>query len=239
MDANPRFGIYVISVDRWERGVITGKNLLHYRYVVRKSQEAKYRECGFGDVLAVEDSLINSYGKVFNWLVDNAEEEVIAIIDDDIDHFVYRKESNEPITDPEVAESELTRLAQLTYDLGLGLCCGSPNGNIYSFRGEFGWTGIPGAWKIVNRTKIKARMDPSVGRNMDIDYVMQENLKNRVVLYQRYLTSKEYRDEKTNTTGTVVSKSDIEAGLNNMKSRWGKYFRYVRKRNLPKIHIKR
>ena len=45
MDANPRFGIYVISVDRWERGVITGKNLLHYRYVVRKSQEIGRASC--------------------------------------------------------------------------------------------------------------------------------------------------------------------------------------------------
>ena len=239
MGNDARFGIYIISVGRWARGVITGKNLIDYRYVVRKSQEAKYRENGFGDVLAVEDTLINSYGKVFNWLVDNAEEEVIAIIDDDIDHFVYRKEDLTDIKDPEIVQSELTRLAQIIFDLNIGLCCGTPNGNVYSFNGEFAWTGIPGAWKIVNRTAIKARMDPSIGRNMDIDYVMQENLKNRIVLHERYLTSREYRDEITNTTGTVVSHSEIDTGLERMELRWGKYFKYIQKRNLPVVRIKR
>lgn len=239
MEDEGKLGIYIISAGRWGRGVITGKNLMEYRYVVRKSQEQMYRNNGFGDVLAVEDDKINSYGKVFNYLVENAEEDVIAIIDDDIDHFVYRKEKLEDITDPEIVQSEFVRLAQIIYDLDIGLCAGTPNSNIYSFNGEFAWTGIPGAWKIVNRKKIKAKIDPTIGRNMDIDYLMQENLYNRIVLHERYFTSKEYRDEITNTTGTVVSKTDIDVGLEKMELKWGKYFKYVKKRNLPVVRIKR
>lgn len=240
MDAeNGTFAVYVISVGRWARGVVTGKNLVSYRYVVRKSQEEQYRSNGFGDVLAVEDELINSYGKVFNYLVENAKEDVIAIVDDDIDHFVYRTDKLEDITDPEIVQAELMRLGQIIFDLNIGLCAGTPNGNIYSFNGEFAWSGIPGAWKVVNRRCIKARMDPSIGRNMDIDYVMQENLYNRIVLHERYLTSKEHRDEMTNTTGTVVSKNDIDVGLEKMELKWGKYFKYIKSRNLPVVRIKR
>ena len=236
---NPRFGIYIISYGRWERGIITGKNFVNYRYVVRKSQEQQYRDHGFGDVWAIEDSEINSYGKVFNYLVDNAPEDVIAIVDDDIDHFAYRFEKLTDIEDPEIVESEFTRLAQILYDLKLGLCTGTPNQNIYTFNGEFTWTGIPGAWKIINRKCLKARMDPSIGRNMDIDFVMQENLFNRVILHERYLATINYTDALTNTTGTIVSRKDIDVGLEKMQLKWGKYFFYNEKRKFPVVRIKR
>lgn len=239
MADNPTFGVYIITCNRWKRGVVTAKNFTDYHHVVRQSQAKIYEENGFENVLPFEDSLINSYTKVFNYLVDNVEDDVIAIVDDDIDHFIYRTKDIEDIMDPELVQAEFLRLAQMTYDLNIGLCSGTPNGNIHSFRSEFMWTGIPGAWKIVNRHAIKARMDPTIDRNVDIDYVMQENLLNRIILHERYLTSKEFRDSMTNTTGSLYTKNNIDASLERMELKWGKYFRYDKGRNLPLIRIKR
>ena len=233
------FKVYIISARRYSRGMITAKNFIDYCHVVRESEKEMYIKHGFNNVIAFPDEDINRYSKVFNYLVDNAPEDVIAIVDDDIDYFQYRNPFSKKIKDPEIVQSEFERLAQMIYDLDLGLAFGTPNASPYMYTGEFSWSGIPGAWKIVNRKHIKAKMDSAVYRNVDIDYVLQEVLKNRICLCARYLCAKGKRDKITNATGSVYSKSDIDNSIDEMKIRWGKYFQYNEKKNVPKIIARR
>ncbi len=239
MGADFTFQVYIISSSRYSRGPITAKNFLNYKHVVRKSQENAYLENGFENVISFTDELINSYTKVFNYLVDHAPEDVIAIVDDDIDFFKYRTDKIEKIKSAEIVQSEFERLGQIIYDLELGLAFGPPNSIPYNYTSEFSWLGIPGAWKIINRDKIKARMDAQIDRNVDIDHVLQEVLLNRVCIDAKYLCDEAYKDKITRSSGSLYSRNSIESSIDQMKLRWGKYFRYDAKKNVPYILVSR
>ena len=233
------FQVYIISSSRYSRGPITARNFLNYKHVVRRSQEKDYLQNGFDNVISFPDELINSYTKVFNYLSNSAQEDVIAIVDDDIDYFKYRTDKIERIKSSEIVQAEFERLAQIIYDLDIGLAFGPPNSIPYNYTSEFSWFGIPGAWKIVNRSKIKAAMDPQIDRNVDIDYVLQEVLLNRVCIDARYLCGEGYKDEITRSSGSVYSINSIENSIAQMKLRWGKYFTYDAKKNVPRILVSR
>ena len=127
----------------------------------------------------------------------------------------------------------------MIYDLDIGLSFGSPNNSPYVYNQEFCWYGIPGAFKIINRKVIKARMDSTVYRNVDIDYVLQEVLVNRICLDAKWFCIKGYRDKDTNKTGSVYTKKNIENSIDKMKIKWGRHFQYDEKKNVPKIFVKR
>ncbi len=233
------FGVYIPSYGRARRGVVTGKWFENPHYVVRKSQKNEYKKAGFPNIIAVDDDEIDDYAPVFNWIVDNAKEDVVAIVDDDVKNFMYRLEYNYQIEDMETCQAEFERLAQLIWDLDLGLAFGTATPTPYGYTSEIGWFGIPGAFKVVNRKKIKSRMDPDIPRAQDIDYVLQELLNNRVCLCARWLVDTPYEDKETNTSGSRYNQADIETSTAIMKSRWGKYFRYNEEKNTPIITIER
>ena len=89
--SEPTFGIYIPSYKRAK--TCTAHRFLQYgTYIVRASEEAEYREAlkdvaDHIQVWPVEDELICGLTEVNQWLIDNAPEDVIAILDDDIHHF--------------------------------------------------------------------------------------------------------------------------------------------------------
>lgn len=234
-----KFQVYIISSSRYERGMVTAKNFVDYKHVVRDSQKQLYIDHGFENVISFPDEDINAYSKVFNYLIEHAPEDVIAIVDDDIDHFKYRTNVTSKITDPEIVQAEFERLGQMIFDLGIGLAIGSPTSIPYNYTSEFSWFGIPGAWKIVNTKKCKARMDPEIYRNVDIDFVLQEVLMNRIVLDSKYLCSEGFIDKSTTTSGSVYSKKNIDDSIEMMELKWGRYFKYNAKNAVPMILVER
>ena len=233
------FGVYIPTCGRYGRGMITGKLFESPKHVVRKSEEQAYADAGFVNIVAVEDKEIAGYAPVYNWIVDNAEEDVIVICDDDVKNFIYRTDTNVPITDVETCQAEFERLGQLIWDLDLGIAFGSATPTPYVYTSEFGWYGIPGAFKVVNRRCVKARMDTLLQRNTDIDYVLQELLKNRVCLNAKYLCDNPFEDDTTNTSGSKYNPTAIAASVEMMESRWGRHFSYNSKKNVPMIHVER
>ena len=233
------FGVYIPTTKRYSRGVITGKWFLEPKHVVRESEKKLYEDAGFQNIIAVEDTLICSYSKVYNWIVKNAEEDVVVIADDDVKAFVYMLDYNYPIPDALTCQAEFERLGQLLLDLNIGLAFGPATPTPYNYTAEFRWSGIPGAFKVVNRKAIKAKMDTMLYRNTDIDYVLQELLKNRICLNANYLVDNPVEDDITNTTGANYNVAGINASVEIMKSRWGMYFSYNSKKNVPRIQVKR
>lgn len=232
------FRVYIISAGRASRGPITAKNFLVYTHIVRKSQESQYIEHGFSNVVGVEDEKINSYDKVFNYIVENAKEDVVAIVDDDIDYFQYRRDETYTIDSAETVQAEFERLAQIVFDLDIGLAFNSPNGSPFKYTREFAFSGMPSACKIVNRRVIKAKMNNNIIRNIDVDYVLQELLVNRICLNPKYIVLKEHPvDKLTRVTGTICSYDDINNSLETMKLRWGVYFGYKRVNLKPIVYI--
>ena len=79
-----KFGIYIPSYKR-AATISTHRLLEYYKVVVRNSEETEYlKAIPKENLIAVPDEEINNIVKVVNWIVDNSEEDVIAMIDDDM-----------------------------------------------------------------------------------------------------------------------------------------------------------
>lgn len=236
------FGIYIPSYKRAK--TCTAHTLIEYgTYVVRASEEAEYREAlrdapeGI-KILAVEDELICGLTEVNQWLIDNAPEDVIAILDDDIRHFYYRTIETETIDDPEVVTTELERIGQLMYDLKIGFGATDATIRPWNYDCEFAFKGTAGSVRWINRLAFKSKCNKELEYNYDLDVVLQELLVNRVILKPKYFCSKGETD--TNSGGASAKKrNDQIASINLMMQKWGKYFSYNFKMNVPHINVKR
>ena len=172
------------------------------------------------------------------WLIDNAPEDVIAILDDDIHHFYYRMFETVSITDPELITSELERVGQLMSDLGIGFGATDATIRPWNYDCEFAFKGCAGAVRWVNRQTFKAKCVKELEYNYDLDLVLQELIYNRIILKPKYFCSKGLTD--TNEGGASGKKrGDQIASINLMKAKWGKYFSYNLKTNVPHINVKR
>ena len=86
-----KFGIYIPSYKR-AATISTHKLLEYYKVVVRKSEETEYlKVIPKENLIAVPDEEINNIVKVVNWIVDNSEEDAIAMIDDDMNDLIYSR----------------------------------------------------------------------------------------------------------------------------------------------------
>jgi hypothetical protein len=236
---NDELGIYIPSYKRSET-CTAHKFLTRGTYVVRKSEEELYKQKDLGscDVLGVDDHLICGLVEVNQWLIDNAKEKVIVILDDDIKHFYYRMERNDEITDPEIVMMELERIAQILVDLDLGFAATDPTTTIWNYVSEFEFKGTAGAIRWVNRPCFKSRLNKELEYNYDLDVVLQELLHNRIIIKPKYFCSKGETD--TNSGGaSEKNRQDQYISIELMKKKWGRYFEFNYKNNKPRICVKR
>ena len=232
------FNVYVISYHRSD--AIQTEHFLEYcTYVVRKSEEQKYKDAGVRSVWGIEDGLIDSVAKVMNYLVQNAPEDVIAIIDDDVNAVCYRLESIEKIEDGEVVCRELERMGQLMYDLGIGYLACPSDSNVKYYDRPFKFVGVNGGMKMFNRKVVKAQFDTSLKFLTDIDFQMQELLKNRIIMIPNYFCWQCGID--TNKGGNNANKSLHDFNVENefMGQKWGKYYQPADGSSAGKIRVKR
>lgn len=142
----PTFGIYIPSYKRAK--TCNAHVFLEYgTYVVRQSEYDEYVEAlkdyEHIKVIGVEDDLICGLTEVNQWLIDNAEEDVIAILDDDIHHFYYRMFETISLDDAEVVTSELERIGQIMFDLGIGFGATDATIRPWNYDCEFASLGKP------------------------------------------------------------------------------------------------
>ena len=237
-DNAPTMNTYVISYKRSDTTKV--HTLLEYcTYVIRESERKDYEKLGV-NLLCVEDSKVNSFANVNNWLIENAPEDVIAVLDDDISQFMYQKEKIKVI-DKETTSREIERLCQLLYDLDVGLL-GIRIGSIpYGYLAEFHFSGMIGPLRIYNRKKVKARYInmPFFG---DTDFVLQELLLNRIILRPDYLVTNV--EIELNKGGMNISrnKKQQDETAEQMQNKWGKYFSFKSSgkfSNVTKVMVQR
>lgn len=230
------FNIYVPSYHRWKETEVFRK-VEYCTYVVRKSEEQYYRDTGIESVLAVDDSEINSFVKVHTYLIQNAKEEVICVLDDDISRWYYRLSYKEEIKNPTVITRELERLGQILMDLGLGLL-GTPITAIPYYYKEWKLSGTIGPIRFYNRPKLKA-VYQEMPFFTDTDFVLQELLLNRIVLKPEYFVTDAKLETNKGGMNTARHKRNQNEAYREMKKKWGKYVHYSPKTNVTKITVKR
>ena len=230
-------GIYIPSYRR-AKTVTTHRFLEYYKYVVRESEKAEYEAAGITNILAVDDELICGLTEVNQWLIDNAPEQLICILDDDIHHFYYRLDRQDSIENPALITSEIERIAQLMVDLDVGFAATDATTSIWNYDAEFSFKGTAGAVRWINRKVFKAKCQKDLEYNYDLDLVLQELLVNRIILKPRYFCSKGLTD--TNEGGaSSKDRQDQIVSINLMMAKWGKYFDYNLKSNKPYIRVER
>ena len=229
-------GIYVPSYRRSDT-ILTAKLIDCCKYVVRESEAEAYRKAGV-EVVAVEDSLINSIPKVENWIIENTPEDVVCMVDDDIKSFIYRLESNEKLTDPDVIYDEIVRMAQILVDLNIGYMSTPNDINPKFYSQEFKFCGITGQLRIVNKAKCVARFN-NIDFLNDIDFELQELLKNRIILIPCYFAVDAGID--TNKGGSNDDKTLRKFYIANetMKNKWGKYYEVAGTDTAGRLRVKR
>lgn len=243
------FNIYVMSYRRAHE--IMTKDLVEYcTYVVREEEAQEYRDAGIEDLLIIPNGATTSTGcRIFNWvttffwIIENTPEDVVCILDDDIQSFIYRTIDRVNIrkdkqNHQEVATSEIERIAQLLVDLNLGFACDMPNKALYAYSGEFEFKCTPAGVRWVNKAAFKAVCRPEDDAASDVDIVMQELLKNRIILNPRYFCGDNIMYTNKGGSDHITSEANEQYKLA-MKNKWGRYFDFDNKKNIVKINVKR
>lgn len=232
------FNIYVRSYNRYDH--LWVQDLVEYcTYVVRESQAEKYRKAGCKSVMPIKDSDISSGADVLNWLLDNATEDVICVLDDDIRFFKYRLEKFEKVVDKRVATMEIERLAQLCYDLGIGFASGAGHTNLLYYDRPFKFVGVNDGIKIFNRKVVKSRFNPSIRFLYDDDFQMNELLHNRVILLSQYFIHEPIIDVNKGGNNDDKTGEEMLANHEFMKEKWGKYYKSPKGGGSGSLRVKR
>ena len=190
-------------------------------------------------IWAVEDELINSVNKVSNYILDNASEDVICIIDDDVKQIGYRLDNLSKEKEPEVITRELERLGQLMYDLNIGFGACPSDSNVKYYDKPFKFCGVTGGMKLYNRNVLKTRFNLSLKFLSDIDLQMQELLVNRIILIPNYFCFQCSIDVNSGGSNENKKLKDFDAENEYMSQKWGKYYQMANGGAAGRIKVKR
>lgn len=249
MSQNSTFNIYVMSYRRSD-AIETQKLFNHCTYVVREFEAEAYRTNGVNDMVVIPNGAtlkcgasVNDFMTTFHWIIENTPEDVIAILDDDLKTYKYRRDVAIDIYDEydnpkDVVEDELLRLAQLLVDLDLGFLFTQPAYQLYNYTQEFCFLGMTGSTRIVNKKAWKCKYDPNDEAMSDIDMMYQELLLNRITLQPRYFHGVT-PPTVTNKGGTDYSSQFYKNMRVAMKNKWGRYYNFDFKKNQATISVKR
>lgn len=232
------FNIYVQSYDRADE-ILTYHNLEYCTYVVRKSEAEKYRSAGVENVWAIEDKDIDSCGKVTNYLLDNAPEDIICIIDDDIETFYHRTDALVKLESRESVTMEIERIAQIIADLDIGYACCPIDTSVKYYDRAFKFSGVTGGLKIFNRNILRNRVSLEYKYLSDIDFELKELIEHRIILIANYFCNNAKVD--TNPGGNNANKSlrEIETENEQMSLKWGKYYKKAGGGKAGRVNVKR
>ena len=235
------FNIYVMSYKRAD--TILTQNLLEYcTYVVREEEYEEYKKAGVENILTIPTGEVFDFMSTLYWIIENTEEEVIAVLDDDIKNFIFRGEKNKPIVlddgtpDKESATREIERLAQLVVDLDLGIGCDQMTSAPYGYHKEFYFVAMMGNVRWINKKALKATYDPNDPASSDIDMIYQELLHNRIILQPRYFVSNAFMDVND---GEIYDRQEHLTLVESMKNKWGRYYEYDYRKNNPQLQVSR
>lgn len=231
-------GVYVPSYGRYMQ-IMTYKLLNNCTYVVRVSEEEHYRKAGIENLMVVPDEEINSLGKVRQYIIEHAKEDIVVQIDDDIKEFVYNNKNSQVRLTKDEVDVELERFAQIISDLEIGVSATSMRAIPYNYQGEFQFVGLIGVVVIFNKRALKAKYDTNIITKVDVDMELQELLHNRIVLIPKYFAVNSLVDKNAGGTNDSKTLRKIQSIVEYMKNKWGKYYEHNYAKNTSHIKVKR
>ena len=221
--------------------MLTEKLVEYSTLVVREEELDEYKKYGHENLMTIPKGAVRDFASTFFWIVENTPEDIICILDDDIKSFAYRQDIYQPLKGDngrEKATCELERIGQLLYDLRLGFGFSQMQGAMYSYDREFAFKGMVGPVRWVNKEAFKATYDPNDEAAGDVDMMLQELLKNRIVLQEKYLWASNHQNEMLGKNEEINRQDHINY-VHAMKNKWGRYYGYDFRKNQAKINVSR
>lgn len=232
-------GVYVPSYKR-SGDIKTYHVLNHCTYVVRKSEEQLYRDAGVDRILAAPDEEIDSLPKVRQWIIDNTPEDIVVQIDDDITGFSYVNKNNlVRIEDMDIVDAEFERIGQILSDLKIGFASIRMQENVIKYNEEFRFQSTIGLICWFNKAGLKSRYDENIRFKADIDFQLQELLYNRIIIVPEYFRARAIYDKNEGGNSVDKNTKSLNATVDYMKSKWGKYYEHNFKTNQSKAKVRR
>lgn len=236
---NKTLGVYVPSYKR-AHDIKTYHVLNHCTYVVRESEEQQYREAGVERILAAPDHEIDSLPKVRQWIIDNTPEDVVVQIDDDITGFSYVNKNNlVRIEDMDIVDAEFERIGQILSDLRLGFASIRMQENVIKYNEEFRFQSTIGLICWFNKSGLRSRYDENIRFKADIDFQLQELLYNRIIIVPEYFRARAIYDKNEGGNSVDKNTKTLNATVDYMKAKWGKYYEHNFKTNQSKAKVRR
>lgn len=236
---NKTLGVYVPSYKR-SHDIKTYHVLNHCTYVVRESEEQQYREAGVERILAAPDHEIDSLPKVRQWIIDNTPEDVVVQIDDDITGFSYVNKNNlVRIEDMDIVDAEFERIGQILSDLRLGFASIRMQENVIKYNEEFRFQSTIGLICWFNKSGLRSRYDENIRFKADIDFQLQELLYNRIIIVPEYFRARAIYDKNEGGNSVDKNTKTLNATVDYMKAKWGKYYEHNFKTNQSKAKVRR
>lgn len=233
------FGIYIPSYNRAE-AITTLELVPSATLVVRESQKEIYQRSNPDTkIWAVEDSSINSLAKVRQYIIDNAPEDLIVQIDDDIGAFKYVNKTVAQLVPQDMVLTELMRIAQILYDLKLGFASVNVTLDTRKYQCEFQFKGIIGGVCWFNRKHLKSHYDEKTWAKEDTDFVLQELLNNRIIIVPAYFGMVALYDRNAGGNNDNKSIGRLRKTVEYMKQKWGGHYDHDFNSNQSKIKAKR
>ena len=240
IESGKSVGIYVPSYKRHGK-ILTANTIGNCTYVVRESEAEQYRAALPVEIsmIAAPDDQINTLGKVRQWVIDNAPEDIVIQLDDDIKFLCYELKLNyEPIEDKETILCELLRIAQIVDDLRLGEGSMTMTIDVRKHSSEFIFKGCIGIVYWFNKEYLKSQYETDIIQ-VDIDHMLQELLHNRIIIIPDYMGVSGFYDKNAGGNNTTKTKQRLVDAHNYLKAKWGKYFNFNYKTNQAKIKVER
>ncbi len=236
---NKTLGVYVPSYKR-SHDIKTYHVLNDCTYVVRESEADAYRDAGVDKILAAPDSEIDSLPKVRQWIIDNTPEDVVVQIDDDITGFSYVNKNNlVRIEDMDIVDAEFERIGQIISDLRIGFASIRMQENVIKYNEEFRFQSTIGLICWFNKAGLKSRYDTNIRFKADIDFQLQELLYNRIIIVPEYFRARAIYDKNEGGNSVDKNTKTLNATVEYMKTKWGRYYEHNFKTNQSKAKVRR
>ena len=232
-------GVYVPSYKR-SHDIKTYHVLNDCTYVVRESEADAYRDAGVEKILAAPDAEVDSLPKVRQWIIDHTPEDVVVQIDDDITGFSYVNKNNlVRIEDMDIVDAEFERIGQIISDLKIGFASIRMQENVIKYNEEFRFQSTIGLICWFNKAGLKSRYDTNIRFKEDIDFQLQELLYNRIIIVPEYFRAKAIYDKNEGGNSVDKNTKTINATVEYMKTKWGRYYEHNFKTNQSKAKVRR
>ena len=225
-------------LSRGRSRTITSHKLFPYAtLVIPDDEEEVYKHIKLHTVLIPAE--LKGLSRVRNWVLDNFDEEIVIMVDDDIKSLVFLQyEKNKKIKDSAYIAQVLINAAIMADDMEVGVFGFNQKWDVRKYDGSLPFklkTWVGGVIGVVGR---KLRFDEKNMFKVDIDFCLQNLLKNRILFVDNRYSFEQERDKNLGGNSIFRTEEKVKKEMSYLKKKWKGHISIGKFSNQHKIRLK-